>query len=113
MEPIEVLTPIAACVLFGRSGEAVRRAVREGHVRTPFSLAFTAKEVRLIDLQSAAAYWSTERGIGLAPWETEIAEMRRYGTVIQVHETEYAILHPYPLIATGTKVGALPDMELT
>ena len=109
MEPIKVLTPIAACFLFGRSGEAVR----EGHVRTPFSLAFTAKEVRLIDLRSAEAYWGTERGTGYEPWETEVDRMRGYGTVIQVHETEYAILHPYPLISTGTQAGLLPDLELT
>ena len=113
MEPIEVLTPLAACVLFGRSGEAVRRAVRKGHVNTPFSLAFTAKEVRMIDLRSAEGYWGTERRTGYEPWETEVYRMRGYGVVIQVDETEYHVLHPYPLIATGNQVGLLPDLELT
>ena len=98
MEPIDVLTPLAACYLFGRSGEAVRRAVREGQVTTPFSLGFTAKEIRMIDLRSAMAYWSTDRGRGYEPFEADVDRMRGYGMVVEVFEADYAILHPYPLI---------------
>lgn len=101
-DPIDVLTPLGACVLFGRSGEAVRRAVREGHVATPLSLSFTAKEIRLIDLKSARRYWAED------PWPTyrrpfkeEIAEMRRFGVTLKFGGIEYAVLHPSPLVHTG------------
>ena len=96
-DPIDVLTPLGACVLFGRSGEAVRRAVREGHVATPFSLSFTSKEVRMIDLKSACSYWAK----GLMPTREAIARMRDFGVILRFGGIEYAVLHPSPLVQTG------------
>ncbi len=113
VRPIDVLTPLAACALFGRSGEAVRRAAREGLVATPFSVAFTAKEIRLIDLSSATAYWGADQRSGHEPFKTEVDRMRDYGVVIQFDEHQYAVLHPFPLIATGRQVGLLSDLELS
>ena len=39
--------------------------------------------------------------------------MRDYGVVIQFDEHQYAVLHPFPLIATGRQVGLLSDLELS
>ena len=110
-KPIEVLTPLGACFLFGRSGEAVRRAVREGHVETPFSLKFSAKEIRMIDLQSAIAYWAED------PWPTyrtpldvQINEMRDNRITVRFKWMEYDILHLWPL--AHTQVGISPEADL-
>ena len=112
-DPIDVLTPLGACYLFGRSGEAVRRAVREGHVDTPFSLLITAKAVRLIDLKSAIKYWAADPWPSYnRPMETEIAEMRRNGFTLKYSTSEYALLHPYPLVVFGSSADMLPDLEL-
>ena len=68
----------------------------------PYPLIFrpsgTAKEIRMIDLRSAMAYWSTDRGRGYEPFEADVDRMRGYGMVVEVFEADYAILHPYPLI---------------
>ena len=112
-KPIEVLAPLGACFLFGRSSEAVRRAVREGHVETPFSLKFSAKEIRMIDLQSAIAYWKE------GPWlpylralDVQIKEMRYNGITVRFEGMEYDILHLWPLAYTGSQVGISPEADL-
>ena len=112
-KPIKVLTPLGACFLFGRSGEAVRRAVREGHVETPFSLKFSAKEIRMIDLQSAIAYWAE------VPWPTyskpldvQINEMHDTGITVRFRGMEYDILHLWPLVYTGSQVGIADEADL-
>ena len=46
----EVITPVAACALFGRSAEAVRRAVAEGFVKSSYALNIGARPIRLLDL---------------------------------------------------------------
>ena len=109
-KPIDVLTPLAACALFGQSGESVRRAVREGHVETLFSLAFTGKELRLIDLQSAMAYWGTD------PWPAyreplyrELDRMRGYGVTVNFGVGDYQILHAYPVVGFGPNIELLPE----
>ena len=40
--------------------EAIRRAVREGLVESPFTISWTGKDVRMIDLESAAFYWGVD-----------------------------------------------------
>ena len=106
-KPIEVLAPLGACFLFGRSGEAVRRAVREGHVETPFSLKFSAKEIRMIDLQSAIAYWADLRSL-----DVQINEMRDNRITVRFGGMEYDILHLWPLAYTGSKVGISDEADL-
>ena len=93
----EVLTPLACSVLFGRSGEAVRTAARKGLVASPFSFWFDAREIRMVDLQSAIAYWGAEnvtaRGQNL---DQELEELRLYGQGVCVHiagKGRYRILH--------------------
>ena len=66
---IEVLTPLACSVLFGRSGEAVRRGARGGHIRTRLIVKLTSKPIRLIDFESARDYWS--------PHELDMHALRR------------------------------------
>lgn len=73
---IEVLTPIAACALFGKSAEAVRRAVAEGHVKSRFELRFGARPIRLLDLDSAMKYWHRSSQPSLRPIEDDLATMR-------------------------------------
>lgn len=96
---IQVLTPLAACALFGRSGEAVRRAAREGLVRTRLELLLTATPVRLLDLQSALDYWAEN------PWPawreplvSEVRRMRGYGLTVHAADEWYQVLHPWPLV---------------
>ena len=111
-KPIEVLTPLGACFLFGRSGEAVRRAVRKGHVETPFSLKFSAKEIRMIDLQSAIAYWAEAPWPFRPPLDVQINEMRHNGITVRFDGMEYDILHLWPLAYTGSQVGISPEADL-
>ena len=109
---VQVLTPLAASVLFGRSGEAVRRAAREGHVRTRLALAFTAKQVRLLDLRSAVRYWAEDPWPSYRePLESALASMRRCGVTLRYAATDYEVLHPYPLAAMGDSIDHLSDLE--
>lgn len=113
-EPRDVLSPLAACVLFGRSGEAVRRATNEGLVKSPFSLAFTAKRIRMIDLESALNYWGRDSRPHEDSFKSELAEMRRQGITVckSTALTSYRVLHPYPLMITGGQVDYLEDQEI-
>ena len=99
-EFVDVLTPVAASVLFGRSDEAVRRAVAEGLVRSPIALKFGAQAIRLIELESAKAYWMrTERPSYVEPFAAEVDRMRSCGiTFTDSWESEhYRVLHPFAL----------------
>lgn len=111
---IDVLTPLAACTLFGRSGEAVRRAAREGHVHTRASLMLTAKQIRLIDLKSALAYWGRPGGVGIPPLEHSLQDMRAYGFTFRPdpHSPELQVLHPYPAVIRH-EFNLTPDLDLT
>jgi len=107
----EVLTPNATCMLFGKSTEAVRRALAEGHVQSPGELRFGVRPIRLIDLNSAIAYWG--RGLPAAySFEDELAKMRWYGVSIKayVHRDDtledipfsrYRVLHFEPLLSVS------------
>ncbi len=92
-DPICVLTPFACSVLFRRSGESVRRATRMGYVKTRLVVNFTGKQVRLIDLNDASKYWGK-------PNAGQIKEMRRNGVILEVQGKKYAVLHPFPLVAS-------------
>ena len=105
-QPKDVLTPVAARVLFGKSGEAVRRATSEGFVTTSFVLQFSVKQViRLIDLESAKAYWLRgERASYMESFSAEVERMRLKGITVCKSDalTHYRILHPYPLMLFGS-----------
>ncbi|MDE0052603.1 MAG: hypothetical protein OXO52_22705 [Rhodospirillales bacterium] len=103
---IDVLTPVAASVLFGRSDESVRRAVAEGLVHSPVALQFGAQAIRLIDLESARAYWMrTERPSYREPFAAEVERMRSCGiTFSDSSEIDrYCVLHPFPLAFDPSK----------
>lgn len=95
---IEVLTPLATCVLFGRSIDAVRTAAKRGHVASRFSMLFTDKQIRFLDLHSAVSYW------GEPDQATELEHFRLNGFEFSYCCQPYRILHPYPLIATGRQM---------
>ena len=100
--PVDVLTPIAASTLLGRSSEAVRTAARKGFVQTAFTLCVTGKEVNLIRLDSALAYWGKPTGRGFPDLDGEIERMRGLGVTISVDQVaSYSILHPYPVAEFG------------
>ena len=103
---IDVLTPLAASVLFGKSNEAVRRAAAEGHVKTSCVLEFSHKRrVRLLDLNSAKAYWLRgERPSFLEWFESEVEGMRRHGITFarSLALPHYRILHPEQLMKPGS-----------
>ena len=102
LKELDVLTPLAACVLFGKSGEAVRRAVKGRLVKSHMVLPFGTKQtIPLIDLDSARRYWVRHpRPAYLPNLEAEIDEMRRHGMTIGKSRatTHYRILHPYELM---------------
>ena len=58
---IEILTPLGAASLSGRTVGAVVKAVRERRVKAPVTLMLTEKEIRFIDLTSAMDYWKISR----------------------------------------------------
>ena len=95
----EVLTPLAAATLFGKSSEAIRKAVRNGHVEVVFDLGATDRDVSMIRLTSAVRYWGT-------PDDRHVDEMRENGHVLSVSGLGYNILHPKPLL-TLRNLGAL------
>ena len=92
----DVLTPLAASYLFGRSGEAVRTAARKGHVASPFSFWFDGKEIRMLDLKSALDYWGRDTASrGFKNLENELRQMRSYGkhVTVDIFGDKYRILH--------------------
>ena len=94
-----VLTPLAAAALFGKSGEAIRLAAREGKVETPVTFQLGEKPIRCIDLQSALAYWNfvDSRKDPGADLERELDQMRFWGiTVTDSSGLSYRVLCPFP-----------------
>ena len=99
-EFVDVLTPIAACELFGKSSEAVRRATSEGLVNSPVALQFGVQPIHLLDLRSAIDYWARgPRAAYMESMEAAIDRMRGYGiTFKDAWEIDhFRILHPHPL----------------
>lgn len=96
----DVLTPHAACELFGKSTEAVRRAVSEKHVKTPIALQFGSKPIHLLDLESAKAYWARgPRAAYMEEFDGAVDRMRGCGITFtdEWGIDYYRILHPFPL----------------
>ena len=94
---IDVLTPIAACELFGKSTEAVRRATSERLVEVPVVLQFGANAIPLIALDSAISYWLKGKRASYMPdLQPEIDRMRSCGiTFTDSWEIEhFRVLHP-------------------
>ena len=84
----EVLTPLAATVLFGISNAAVRTARLQGKVKPELTASITAKDVHLINLQSALRYWHLPE----AMLQT-LTLMRTHSTPVAVGSEFYVILH--------------------
>ena len=81
-------------------------------MRTRIALAFTAKQVRLLDYQSCFDYWGEDPWPSYRrPLDGELREMRRFGITFLYAGTEYQVLHPYPLAALGTSVNHVDDLE--
>ena len=114
VEPKDVLSPMAASVLFGKSPETIRRAVNEGHVRSPFALQFGSKAIRMIDMDSAKAYWlRSGRPSYMGAWSSEIERMRDYSITVYRSRarTHYRILHPFELMLSGSRAKIPEDQE--
>ena len=111
--PMPVLTPVAACEMFGRSGAAVWAACNNNNVTTIFSLCFTHKQTRLIELQSAVRFWGTEhlalRGTTL---EDEVKRLTENGggVIVKVRVRHFLILHPYRLYALASETKNIEDL---
>ena len=73
----EVLTPLAATVLFGISNAAVRAARLQGKVKPELTLSITAKDVHLINLESALRYWRLPEAM-----QRTLTVMRSRGTPV-------------------------------
>lgn len=87
---LELLTPLATAQLFGKSPEAVRKAIRVGHLLVAVSLSFTDKHVGLIRLSSAIEHWGE-------PDEEALDQMRENGLTLGDINVTYNVLHPKPL----------------
>ena len=93
-------------MLFGRSDEAVRRAISEELVEVPLKLHFGAKPINLIALDSALAYWMRSARPGyMQPLKSELEQMRLYGAVITFPGgiDKYRVLHAFPLVEENIK----------
>ena len=97
---VEVVSPIAAVVLFGRAEPAVRKASREGHVRTEliFSLGNRpmSEATRLIEFESAKEYWGE-------PYARELKSMRETPIFIEMDGCRYKVLHPGGGLGVATR----------
>lgn len=90
---IDVLTPLGAALLTGRSTEAVRVATVQGHVRTRGVIQAGKHPVRLIDLHSALSYWK------LSPDDPRVDQLKERGGAVLEDEVDgetfrYRILTP-------------------
>ena len=87
---LEVLTPRAAVQLFGKSTEAVHKALHNNRVCAAFDLWFTERRTPMILLSSAIAYWGE-------PDAQTLDEMRENGLTLADSNVAYNVLHPRPL----------------
>ena len=91
----ELLTPLGARTLFGRSAEAIRKAVRLGHVTAECDLEFTDRKTRLLRLDSALDYW----GKGGDPdFDQRLNEWRSDAHLLLIGGEIWAVLHPTALV---------------
>ena len=95
----ELLTPLAARTLFSKSGEAIRKAVRLGHVAAPFTLRANERDVALIDLGSAVDYWGQ-------PDANLLIQMRANAHNLGIGYLVYSVLHPTPLVTVTLRDSA-------
>lgn len=86
----EVLAPSAAARLFGKSAEAVHKALTNDRIRAAFDLWFTDRRTPMMSLSSAIEYWGE-------PEERELNAMRENGLTLDVHGIVYNVLHWRPL----------------
>ena len=109
-EGLELLTPLAARTLFRKSSEAIRKAVRLGHVAAPFALWVTDRAVSLISLESAIDYWGPPNYVRLDELRANAhniampagpEEMPRD----MVFYRGYNVLHPAPLVTLRRSEG--------
>ena len=104
--PTDLLSPLAACELFGKSSEAVRRATAEGLVKSPIALQFGSKPIHLLDLQSAKQYWARgPRAAYMESIDAAVERMRGCGITFtdEWGIEHYRILHPFPLVFDPAK----------
>ena len=87
---LEVLTPRAAVQLFGKSAEAVHKALNNNRVWAAFELWFTERRTPMILLSSAIAYWGE-------PDAQALEKMRENGLTLADDNVVYNVLHPRPL----------------
>ena len=97
---LEVLTPRAAAHLFGKSPEAVHKALNNNRVGTSFDMFLTERRTPMILLSSAIAYWGE-------PDARALHEMRQNGRTLGVENVVYNVLSPQPL----TKLGAVDEID--
>ena len=97
---LEVITPLAAVALFGISQPAIREARAKKNVKTLFTMRVTDRDVHLITLKSAKAFWirnyNEERKERL---EKNLTEMRDNGFTVAWRNMIFSILHAHPLFS--------------
>lgn len=91
---LELLTPETASVLFGITLTAVGMARRNGNIYAPFVLDLSGRELHLINLESAMAYWHNKKR---PDFDAVLADMRQNGHVMGFGSLGYNILHVRPI----------------
>ena len=99
--PVEVLTPIAVCVLFGKSELAVRAAYNRGRIKTFMELQIGQQVMRLYSLKSALAFWGRDQCD-----KSELARMREFALKVPhdlLGSRHYcSVLSPFPFVLPGS-----------
>ena len=95
---LELLTPEAAALVFGKGQSTIRRALAKERVRTAFDIqgGFGGPAVRLITLKDAVAYWG-------APVAEQLKTLRQTGYLFGIHSATWSILSPAPPFTVKTR----------
>ena len=94
----ELLTPAGAVSLFGVTNATVRTARLRGNVETGATLRVTGKDIHLLLLRSAIAYWQPAPHRNQDAIRRELKRMREFALTIWLPPHYYNILHPAPLL---------------
>ena len=91
-EDRELLVPKATEALFGKSPEAIRKAIQVGNLTAVFDLWVTDRPVPLVRLSEALSFWG-------APDPAKLAQMRENGRSLGEGKITYNLLLPRPMLS--------------
>ena len=90
--------------MFGKSREAVHKAIRLGRVHSLVDLWFANRSLRLFSLRSAMAYWG--RGDDF-DFDKRLGEWRSEARLLYLSGQTWNVLHPKELVYLTYPVGEI------